>query len=72
MNKLEAVDPDSLRAALAEADNPKAVKRLMIALAYRDGVPVETLSERYGTLPFDDLLVARSVRSGLDCRRDPR
>lgn len=48
MNKLEAVDPDALREGLANATDPKAVKRLMIALAYRDGVPVETLSERYG------------------------
>ena len=47
MNKLEAVDPNALRETLAEATDPKAVKRLMIALAYRDGVPVETLGERY-------------------------
>jgi transposase len=48
MNKLETVDPDALREALAETSDPKAVKRLMIALAYRDGVSVETLSARYG------------------------
>jgi transposase len=48
MNKLEDVDPDALRAALADADDAKTAKRLMIALAYRDGTPVETLSERYG------------------------
>ena len=48
MNKLEAVDPDALREALAETNDSEAVKRLMIALAYCDGVPVETLSERYG------------------------
>ena len=48
MNKLEAVNPDALREALAETSDPKAVKRLMIALAYRDGVPVGTLTERYG------------------------
>jgi transposase len=48
MNKLEHVDVDALREALADATDPKAVKRLMIALAYDDGVPVATLSERYG------------------------
>ena len=48
MNKLEHVDADALRGALADATDPKAVKRLMIALAYDDGVPVDTLSERYG------------------------
>ena len=48
MNKLEAIDPDALREALAETSDPKAVKRLMIALAYCDGVPVGTLTERYG------------------------
>ena len=48
MNKLENIDPDALREIFAETTDPKAVKRLMIALAYRDGVSVETLSERYG------------------------
>lgn len=47
MNKLAAVDIEQLQAALATASNPKATKRLMIALAYADGVRVETLSERY-------------------------
>jgi transposase len=41
------VDTDALQAALDAASDPKAVKRLMIALAYADGVRVETLSERY-------------------------
>ena len=48
MNKLEAVDPDALRGVLADVSNAKATKRLMVALAYADGVRVETLSERYG------------------------
>jgi len=48
MNKIETVDPDGLRETLADTTDPKAVKRLMIALAYDDGVPVDTLSERYG------------------------
>jgi transposase len=47
MNKLEDVDGDALRDALGEASSAKAVKRLMIALAYADDVRVETLSERY-------------------------
>ena len=48
MNKLEDVDADALRETLTKTSDPKTVKRLMIALAYRDGVPVDTLSERYG------------------------
>lgn len=48
MNKLDDVDPDALRAALDDADDAKTAKRLMIALAYRDGAAVGTLSERYG------------------------
>jgi transposase len=47
MNKLEDVDGDALCDALGEASSAKAAKRLMIALAYADGVRVETLSERY-------------------------
>ena len=47
MNKLEDVDPAGLQAALADADDAKTAKRLMIALAYRDGTPVGTLSDRY-------------------------
>lgn len=47
MAKLTDLDPDRLRAALADATEPKAVKRLMVALAYLDDVPVSTLSERY-------------------------
>ena len=47
MNKLEDVDTDALRDALGKASSAKAAKRLMIALAYADGVRVETLSERY-------------------------
>jgi transposase len=47
MNKLEDVDAGALRDALVKASSAKAAKRLMIALAYADGVRVETLSERY-------------------------
>ena len=48
MNKLEDVDTTALREALSDASIPKAAKRLMVALAYADGVRVDTLSERYG------------------------
>ena len=48
MDKLTEVNVDDLQAALATAPTAKATKRLMIALAYADGVRVETLSERYG------------------------
>ncbi|MFC7045759.1 transposase [Halobacteriaceae archaeon GCM10025711] len=48
MDKLDGVPGDELRAHLAETDDPKAVKRLMVALAYKDGVSVSRLSARYG------------------------
>ena len=48
MNKLDGIDADALREALAGAEDPKAVKRLMVALAYHDGARVEALSARYG------------------------
>lgn len=48
MNKLDDVDTDALRDALAEAPTAKAAKRLMVAIAYAKGIRVETLSDRYG------------------------
>ncbi|WP_232701629.1 helix-turn-helix domain-containing protein [Halobacterium wangiae] len=48
MSKLEGVSATDLRDALADADDAKAAKRLLVALAYQDGVPVATLSDRYG------------------------
>lgn len=48
MGKLEDVPAATLRDALDGAEDPKAVKRLMVALAYKDGVDVGTLSDRYG------------------------
>ncbi|EMA51233.1 helix-turn-helix domain-containing protein [Halococcus thailandensis] len=47
MDKLADVDIEALQAAFADASESKAVKRLMVALAYADGVSVETVSERY-------------------------
>lgn len=48
MAALDDASADRLRELLAEADDPKAVKRLMVALAYRDGASVPAMSERYG------------------------
>ncbi|WP_101298431.1 helix-turn-helix domain-containing protein [Halegenticoccus soli] len=48
MSKLADVDDHDLRDALSAVSEAKPAKRLMIALAYKDGVPVSTLSERYG------------------------
>lgn len=48
MDKLDDVGADALRAALDDATDPKAVRRLMVALAYKDGVAVDTLADRYG------------------------
>lgn len=48
MGRLDGVDADELRARLADADDPKAIRRLVIALAYDDGESVRTLSRRYG------------------------
>jgi len=48
MAALEGVTASELREALETAEDPKAVKRLMVALAYLDGVPVGTLVDRYG------------------------
>lgn len=47
MNKLEDVDAAALRQALSEVESAKAAKRLMVALAYKDGVPVSALADRY-------------------------
>ena len=48
MTKLDDVDADALRDALDEVDSAKAAKRLMVALAYKDGVSVTELARRYG------------------------
>lgn len=48
MGKFDGIDPATLRDALAEATDAKATKRLMVALDYIDGTPVDDLSERYG------------------------
>lgn len=48
MAKLQNVSVDALRDALDKVEDAKAAKRLTMAIAYKDGVRVETLSERYG------------------------
>ena len=48
MNKLDDVDPGALREVLAETTDAKAAKRLVVALDYLDGVPVDELQDRYG------------------------
>lgn len=75
MDILDDVDVDDLRAALEEATDPKAVRRLMVALDYADGVAVDAISDRYG-IPrstvyawlarFDERPIAEAVRD------DPR
>lgn len=47
MRKLRSVDEDALKDALRNSTGAKAAKRLTMAIAYLDGVSVETLSERY-------------------------
>jgi transposase len=48
MAKLDGVSTDALRDALDDVADAKAAMRLMIALAYKDGVGVDTLCARYG------------------------
>jgi len=48
MRKLTDVPSSELKARLEAADDAKAAKRLVVALAYKDDIAVETLSERYG------------------------
>jgi transposase len=48
MPDLADVDPADLRAALDRVETATAATRLVVALAYLDGVPVDTVVERYG------------------------
>lgn len=47
MDKLEGVSGATLREKLDSVKGAKATKRLMVAIAYKDGVPVSELAERY-------------------------
>lgn len=75
MGKIGGVDVDELRERFANAGDPKAVRRLAIALAYEDGVRVETLSRRYGVprstiYYWLDRFESRSLEDALE--DDPR
>lgn len=48
MNKLDGISLSALQQQLDGAESPKATKRLMVAIAYKDGESVSRLSERYG------------------------
>jgi transposase len=48
MGKLDDVSAAALRDALDDATGAKEATRLLLALAYKDGVEVDTLTERYG------------------------
>lgn len=48
VSKLAEMDPELLRSTLESAETAKAAKRLMVALAYMDGVDVSTIEARYG------------------------
>jgi len=48
MDKLDAVSRSALQEQLGAVESPKATKRLMVGIAYKDGVSVSTLAERYG------------------------
>lgn len=48
MTKLDGISPRDLRRALSETSDHKAVRRLMVALAYKDGDSVDRLSSLYG------------------------
>lgn len=47
MRKLQGVAIADLRAAFADVEGAKPAKRLAMAIAYLDGVPVDTLADRY-------------------------
>lgn len=80
MPTLDAVSVSELQSALDDADTGKAVKRLMVALAYKDGVDVATLSGRYG-IPsstiyywldrFDDASVSEAATDDVRPGRPP-
>ena len=48
MTKLEDISTDQLKSRLETVNDAKAAKRLMIAIAYKDGEKVKTLAARYG------------------------
>lgn len=76
MRKLRNVDEDTLRDAFRGAGSPKAVKRLTMAIAYLDGVSVDTLSGRYNIprstiYAWLDRFEEDSIESALQDERRP-
>lgn len=76
MAKLDGIPADDLREALSETTDHKAVRRLMVALAYKDGDSVGRLSDLYG-LPTStvyywlDRFEKRGIDGGLEDESKP-
>lgn len=76
MGKLDDVPAERLRRQLAEATEAKAVKRLMVALSYKDGEPVDELGDRFG-IPTStiyywlDRLENRPIEDALEDEKRP-
>lgn len=73
MTKLSETSRSALLDAFHGASEAKPVKRLMVAIAYLDGVPVDTLAKRYD-IPrstiyawldrFEDESIEEAIRDG--------
>ncbi|MCL7417733.1 MAG: helix-turn-helix domain-containing protein [Halalkalicoccus sp.] len=76
MTKLDAIPAADLREALSETTDHKAVRRLMVALAYKDGDSVDRLSDLYG-IPTStvyywlDRFEERGIERGLEDESRP-
>ena len=75
MTKLDGIDVEGLREHLTTTESPKAMLRLVIALGYKDGESVDTLSQRYGVPKSTvyywlDRFESRSIDEALE--DDPR
>lgn len=80
MSKLQDVDASALLEAFHNSSDGKSVRRLAMAIAYLDGVPVDTLADRYG-IPrstiyawldrFEEESIEAAVRDGSRPGRPP-
>jgi transposase len=76
MTKLDTIPATDLREALSETTDHKAVRRLMVALAYKDGDSVDRLSDLYG-IPSStvyywlDRFEERGIEGGLEDESRP-
>lgn len=76
MTKLDAIPAADLREVLSETTDHKAVRRLMVALAYKDGDSVDRLSDLYG-IPTStvyywlDRFEERGIEGGLEDESRP-